>query len=105
NLAAVAVNYANMISKQKGAKRGAAAVEFSAARDAVATRQNKKVMEAAVEAIATDKNRQALALRDQGNVRDAEKVLQENAKYLEKEATRLNSTKLQVYGQRNAVDA
>ena len=105
NLAAVAVNYANMISKQKGAKRGAATVEFSAAPGAVAAKQNRLVMEAAVEAIATDKNRQALALRDQGNVREAEKVLQDNARYLKQESTRLKSKKLEVYSERNSVDA
>ncbi len=104
-LADVAVNYANMISKKKASKRAAAAVEFSAARDAVARSQNKKVLEAAVEAIATDNNRKALALRDQGNAKDAEKVLQDNAAYLQKEAQRLQSQKLQVYGQRNAEDA
>jgi len=104
-LADVAVNYSNMISKQKATRRGAAAIEFSAARDVVAARQNKKVMEAAVEAIATDNNRKAVALRDQGNARDAEKVLQDNARYLQQEAARLQSKKLEVYGKRNAEDA
>jgi hypothetical protein len=104
-LADVAVHYANMISKQKATRRGAAAVEFSAARDAVAARQNKVVLEAAIEAIATDNNRKAVALRDQGNAADAEKILQDNAAYLQKEATRLQSKKLEVYGQRNAQDA
>jgi hypothetical protein len=32
-------------------------------------------------------------------------VLQENARYLEKEATRLQSQKLKAYGARNSVDA
>lgn len=105
SLADVAVNYSNMISKQKRTRRGAAAVEFSAARDVVATRQNKTVMEAAALAIGTDNNRKAVALRDQGNNKEAEKVLQDNAEYLNKEATRLSSKKLEVYGQRNAKDA
>lgn len=104
-LAGVAVHYANMISKQKATRRGAAAVEFSAARDAVAARQNKVVLEAAIEAIATDNNRKAVALRDQGNAADAEKILQDNAVYLQKEATRLQSKKLESYGLRNAQDA
>ncbi len=104
-LADVAVNYANMISKQKATRRGAAAVEFSATRDVVAARQNKQVLEAAVEAIATDNNRKAVALRDQGNTKDAEKVLQDNAAYLQQEATRLSSKKLEVYGNKNAQDA
>ena len=104
-LADVAVNYSNLISKTKGSKRGAAAVEFSAARDVVAARQNKTVMEAAVLAIGTDNNRKAVALRDQGNAQAAEKVLQDNAAYLNKEAARLQSKQLEVYGQRNTQDA
>lgn len=104
-LADVAVSYANMMSKQKATRRAAAAVEFSAARDAVAARQNKGVMEAAALGIATDNNRKAVALRDQGNARDAEKVLQDNARYLKQEATRLKSKQLEVYGERNAKDA
>jgi Ca-activated chloride channel family protein len=104
-LADVAVKYANMISKQKATRRGAAAVEFSAARNVVAARQNKQVMEAAALAIAADNNRKAVALRDQGNARDAEKILRDNAAYLQKEATRLQSKKLEVYGKRNAQDA
>jgi Ca-activated chloride channel family protein len=104
-LADVAVSYANMLSKQKATRRAAAAVEFSAARGAVAARQNKQVLEAAALAIATDNNRKAVALRDQGNAQDAERVLQDNARYLKQEAARLQSKQLEVYGERNARDA
>ena len=104
-LADVAVSYANMVSKQKATRRAAAAIEFSAARDAVAARQNKQVMEAAALAIATDNNRKAVALRDQGKAQDAERVLQDNARYLKQEATRLGSKQLDAYGDRNAADA
>lgn len=104
-LADVAVKYANMISKKRGTKRDAVAIEFSAAPKLVAARQNKKVMEAAVEAIATDENRRAVALRDQGKIQEATRVLRDNARYLEKEAGRLKSIKLQTYGVQNSVDA
>ena len=104
-LADVAVSYANMISKKQGSKRNAVAIEFSAAAQTVASRQNKQVMEAAVEAIATDQNRRAVALRDEGKVKEAEKVLETNARYLAKEASRLQSKKLETYGKQNAEDA
>lgn len=104
-LADVAVSYANMLSKQKATRRAAAAVEFSAAPAAVAARQNRQVMEAAALGIATDNNRKAVALRDQGKAQDAERVLQDNARYLKQEATRLQSKQLEAYGQRNAQDA
>jgi Ca-activated chloride channel homolog len=104
-LADVAVKYANMISKKPGTKRDAVAVEFSAAKSAIAQRQNRQVIEAAVEAIATETNRQAVVLRDQGKVAEAQKVLQGNAVYLERESQRLQSTKLKQHGAKNAADA
>lgn len=104
-LADVGVSYANMLSKQKASRRGAVAIEFSGAPAAVAARQNKKVIEAAVEAIATDQNRRALALRDAGNVAEASQVLENNAVYLKQEAARLGSKKLEGYGTKNASDA
>lgn len=105
SLANVGVSYANMISKQRGAKRGAVGVEFSAAPQVVASRQNKRVMESAVEAIATDQNRRAVVLRDQGKVKEAQQVLESNATYLTRESARLSSDKLKVYGAKNARDA
>lgn len=104
-LANVAVKYANTISKQRGAKRGAVGVEFSAAPQLVAAKQNKRVLEAAVEAIATDQSRRAVALRDQGKVVEAERVLESNATYLNQQAVRLKSKKLQDYSETNAKDA
>jgi len=104
-LADVAVSYANMISKKHATKRAAAAVEFSRAKDQVAARQNKSVIEAAVEAIATDNNRRAVALRDQGKVDEASKVLEGNAVYLKQESQRLGSKKLEAYGNENELDS
>ena len=102
SLANVTAKYANMISNKPGTRRGTANVEFSVARTAIAQRQNKRVMETAIAARATDENRRALALRDQGKVDEAERVLRTNAKYLADEAARLKSRQLQVYSQKNA---
>ncbi len=104
-LANVGVSYANMITKQKGQRHSAVAVEFTGGKQVVAARQNRKVMEAAVEAIATDQNRRAVALRDEGKVKEAERVLESNARYLKEEATRLKSEKLDHYSQDNYSDA
>jgi Ca-activated chloride channel homolog len=105
NLAEVGVKYSNMINKQAGSKRSVAAVEFSAAKTTVAARQNKQVIESAVEAIATDENKRAVALRDAGKVAEAEKALQQNAEYLRKQSSELKSKKLEVYSEKNAKDA
>ena len=104
-LADVGLKYSNMISKKAAAKRAVASVEFTSARAQVAQRQNKKVLESAVESIATDENRRAVALRDQGRVQEAEKVLKSNATYLQQNAEKLASPKLKDYGSRNAQDA
>jgi hypothetical protein len=100
SLANVAVNYANMVSKTKGTKRAAAAVAF-----ATASRQNQAVMEAAVEAIATENNRTAVVLRDQGKVREAKQQLESNADYLDKAAKKYKSKKLEDYGNKNKSDS
>ena len=104
-LADVAVSYANMVSKKRATKRAGAAVEFSLAKEQVAARKNKGVMEAAVEAIATDNNRRAVALRDQGKVDEASKELERNAVYLKRESQRLGSKKLEAYGDENELDS
>lgn len=104
-LADVAVNYSNMINKQRGTKKSAVAVEFAATKVAVAKRQNRQVMEAAIEAIAADQSRQAINLRDQGKVKEAQKVLVDNARYLQENAVRLKSERLESYGKKNASDA
>ncbi|MBX3161738.1 MAG: VWA domain-containing protein [Deltaproteobacteria bacterium] len=105
NLADVNVSYANMVSKKKGAKRGAVGVEFSADKTLVTARQNRAALELAVEAIATDNNRQAVALRDQGKVREAQQALERNAVYLQQEAARLSSEKLKVYERQNVEES
>jgi Ca-activated chloride channel homolog len=104
-LADIGVSYANMINKQKASRRGAVSVEFSAAQDVVAARRNARVMENAVEAIATEENRRALALRDAGRVREAQVVLDNNATYLNQNAVDLGSSRLRSYGQRNSDNA
>jgi Ca-activated chloride channel family protein len=101
DVADVAVKYANMVSKKQATKKGSVAVAFTTARTEVAQRENKKVMEAAVEAIGAEENRRAVALRDAGKVKDAEKALVDNAKYLQDNATRLESKKLADYSAKN----
>ena len=104
-IANVTAKYANMISKKSGEKQKAATIAFTAARGDVAKNQNKQVLEAAVEAIAMDQNRRAVALRDAGKVQEAQKVLEDNARYLDDNAGKLASKKLQDYGKVNADNA
>jgi Ca-activated chloride channel homolog len=105
SLADVDVKYSNLVSKKPGKKHDAVAVQFASAKAEVAQHQNKKVLEAAVEAIAMDENRRAVSLRDAGKVQEAQKVLQQNADYLEKESKNLKSKRLDVYSKKNKDDS
>jgi Ca-activated chloride channel family protein len=101
----VDVEYQNMISKKKGKKAGTIEVAFSKSKKTVAARQNRDVMVAAVEAIATKQNEKAVALRDAGKVKEAEKVLKGNAHYLKKQGKKLKSKRLEKYSEDNFQDA
>jgi len=105
DFAKVAVSYDNMHTKKRAKLRDNVKVAFSGSAKEVAKKQQRVVMVAAVEAVATDKNRTALALRDQGKIAEAEKVLKGNAAYLKKESKRLKSKKLKKYGLDNESDA
>ena len=105
-LAALDLRYANMQAKGRRAHaRRELSVGFSGSRKTVAAGQNREVMIAAVEAVATEANRQALALRDQGKINEAEKILKGNAYYLKNEGKRLKSPRLKKYGADNFDDA
>jgi Ca-activated chloride channel family protein len=69
--------------------------------------ENEEVMVATVEAIAVRNNRAAVALRDQGRVKEAQETLEQNAVYLEEKAQQYGSEKLERYSEENAesVDA
>ncbi len=105
DLASVDVSYDNMITKKKAKARDAVSVAFTKQAKQVAKRQNKDVMVAAVEAIATVENQRAVALRDQGKIKEAKKVLEKNADYLAGQGTRYRSTKLKSYSIQNQVDS
>src|SRR5262249_15410762 len=105
DLAHVDVGYANLITNKKASRRGAVAVEFTRSQNEVAAHENQRVMEAAVEALATFENTRAMLLRDAGDIAGAQKALKDNADYLAREAARLRSEKLKIYGHSNLDDA
>jgi Ca-activated chloride channel homolog len=105
DLAAVDVTYANLVTDKPGARRAAVGVAFTTDDTAVAAKEDKAVMAAAVELIATDNNDRAVALRDAGNIAEARQLLEDNARYLAREGSRLGSTSLVDYGLANSVDA
>lgn len=95
DVAAVNVAYRNLVTKKKARAAGRAKVAYTASQAAVDKARNKAVLVAAVEAIAAEKNRQAMALRDQGNIAGARQAFQDNAYYLKESGKKLKARKLE----------
>jgi Ca-activated chloride channel family protein len=62
-------------------------------------------MIAAVEALAVERNKEALALRDKGQVKEAKQILLDNSSFLRDNAARYSSPRLQKYSTTNDDDA
>lgn len=104
-LASARLSYANMVTGKTDRLDASANVSFTKVPTEVSRAENRDVMIAAIEAIAVAQNRAAVALRDQGKVQEAEKVLLGNAGWLEDNARRYGSQRLNTYGKRNKEDA
>jgi len=104
-LATVAVNYDNMLSGKTTRHAGRVDVGFAEFRADVVKSENRAVMVAAIEALAVRRNREAVALRDQGQIEQAEKVLLQNSAELKKQGRRYRSKRLEQYGDNNLDDA
>lgn len=104
-LATVEVSYANMLTKTTDRLSTQVTVAYVGTLAEVEARTNKDVMVAAVEAIANEQSRVAVVLRDEGKVQQAQKVLLDNAAFLDQNATRYASPKLKNYSTLNSVDA
>jgi Ca-activated chloride channel family protein len=55
---------------------------------------NTRVLAATVELLATEKNKVALLLRDEGKVEEARRVLQDNEKFIQQQNKKINSPRL-----------
>ncbi len=104
-LADVDVSYSNIVSGRTDRLRRRANVAFSKDATLVAKAENRSVMVEVVEAIAVATNAEAVALRDQGKVKEAERSLLDNAAFLRSNAQKYSSTRLDDYGKKNEVDA
>jgi len=104
-VATVTVSYANMATKTTDQLTSTVAVRFTDDPATVAKAENKEVMVAAVEMVATENNKLAVELRDHGKVEEAKKLLKDNVAYLADNATKYNSKRLDRYSQANHEDA
>ncbi len=106
--AKVQVNYTDLATKQRTSIDSRAELRFSGSPAEVNAGVNKDVTAAVATQIATERNEQAVSLRDSGKTEEAKKVLRENADYLNKQAEHLppaSAAPLRELSKRNSNDA
>jgi len=101
NLASIEVNYTNMATKRSERVAKVSTVQFTLSSKKVEDSVDKETMVSTVEQIAVEKNKAAVQLRDKGHVKEAEKVLKENAVYLQNEAKKYDSDRLRQQSEEN----
>jgi Ca-activated chloride channel family protein len=104
-LATVSATYLDLISGRSENERKMVSVRFSDSPMEVDAAQTPGVMVAHAEAIANERNRLALDLRDRGELREAQVVLENNSDYLNTAAARYNAPKLRKQAADNVSDA
>ncbi|MBU0550713.1 VWA domain-containing protein [Myxococcota bacterium] len=104
-IASVKLNYNNTITKIADEQSTAVKARFTSSPEEVKQAENRQVAVQAVELIANDNNRQAVALRDKGKTQEARAMLLQNAVYLEKNADKLKSKSLKSLKKTNMEDA
>ncbi|MDH4203096.1 MAG: VWA domain-containing protein [Phycisphaerae bacterium] len=105
NIADVSIRYVDMKNNAEEKQSARIAATTTRSREVYDTRQNKGVYADVVEQIAIENNERALALRDQGQIDEAQKVLMQNSSYLRSNAAALSSPKLDSYAYENEKDA
>jgi Ca-activated chloride channel family protein len=104
-IADVKVSYANMETKTTDRLTSSVAVRFSESEKQVLAQRDKVVLEAAVMQVATERNKIATKLRDEGKQDEARQLLLSNAAYLQQQGDDLDSDLLIDYSTDNGVDA
>ena len=105
DIASVRINYNNLETKQTESLASGTQVSFTRSRNEVEQNKDKETLVEAVKQIATETSEQAIRLRDEGRVEEAQQLLEENTEYLYQEARELESEELQGMGLMNEQDA
>ena len=104
-LADVQVAYRNLATKKTAKVAEPLTVAFDRSRAVVDRKANQRVMVGVTEALANERQKQAIALRDAGKREAARKALEENAAYLRAEGKKRGSAKLDSFAAEAAADA
>ncbi|MBV1789048.1 VWA domain-containing protein [Marinobacterium sp. D7] len=104
-LAGVQVDYANLATRQSARLEGRIQARFSASKEEVQQAVDKPALESAVEQVANEYSREAVELRDQGDVEGAKSLLQKSAEFLGAQAEALASPELKAQEEEALQDA
>ena len=104
-LATVDVTYLNMQTRIQDQLSAATAVSFTPSSETVAEATNEKVVTVTVEQVANTISKDAVELRDEGRVEEAQRKLQGAAELVERNATQLQSAPLRSLGRELRKDA
>ncbi|HUQ03602.1 MAG TPA: VWA domain-containing protein [Kofleriaceae bacterium] len=101
----VAVAYRNLSTKKTAKVAETVAVAFDKSKTTVDKRANQRVMVGVSEALANERQKEAIALRDAGKRDAAKKMLEQNAAILREEGKKRGSAKLADFADEAAADA
>ncbi len=105
DLVKVDVSYHNLAAKQQDRLAGVGKVSFSQSEREVKAAVNTRAYADAVEQVVNERSKEAVKLRDKGDVLGAQKVLKNSAVFLEESAAMAPSAKLEAQVQEVLEDA
>ena len=104
NVADVTIDYSDMKSKRSNQLSGRTTVEFTKSEETVEKAVDKETVIDAVKQISAEASEEAIILRDEGKVEEAQALLKENTDYLFGAASALESEELMILGDTNVLD-
>jgi len=104
DVADVTIDYADMKSKKSDQLSGRTGVEFTRSEETVERSVDKETVIDAVKQISAEVSEEAIMLRDEGRIDEAQALLQENTEYLFGAAAALESEELLLLGDINLID-
>lgn len=104
DIADVAISYADMKTKKADMLSGRTSVEFTGSPEVVEESVDKDTVIDAVKQISAQVSKEAIQLRDEGRIEEAQELLQENTEYLYEAASAMESEELYLLGEVNSYD-
>lgn len=105
NIADVKVQYREMGKVQREEVHTAIKGQFTSSHDKANATVDKQVMTSVATQIANEVSENAVTLRDKGKIKEARKLLEQNADYLRSAAEKYDSDNLRALGRKNLDDA